>query len=108
MNFASESCSSSRVPILHGILHHTKDIFMGFISFQGPYKVIIIIQELHDPTRVARSLHHQVWVQGLLQVFFMKQEASLTCQGASWASSTTSTIPGDPQGSRSIMTSYVG
>ena len=61
---------------------------MGSIAYQGPYKVIIIIQELHDPTRVARSLQHQVWVQGLLQVFFMKQEVSLTCQGDSWPSST--------------------
>ena len=108
MTFAKKSRSSLGVPSLHGLLHHIKDMFMGFIAYQGPYKVIIIIQELHDPTRVARSLHHQVWVQGLLQVFFMKQEASLTWQGASWASSTTSTIPGDFQGSRSIMTSPVG
>ena len=45
-----------------------------------------------------RRQSHQMWVQGFLQGFFIKQEAS----------STTSTTQGDLHGSRSIMTSPVG
>ena len=53
-----------------------------------------------SPLRGQGPLSHQIWVQGLLQGFFIKQEAT-------WASSTTSTTQGDLQGSRSIMTSPV-
>ena len=51
VTFARASRSSSGVPILHGILHHTKDMFMGSIACQVPYEVIIMIQELHDPNK---------------------------------------------------------
>ena len=50
-NFTRASRYSSGVPSIHGLLHHTKDMFIGSIACQGPYEVIIIIQELHDPDK---------------------------------------------------------
>ena len=34
-----------------GLQHHTQDMFMGSVASRGPYKVIIITQELHDPDK---------------------------------------------------------
>ena len=54
--FTRASRYSSGVPSLHGLLHHTKDMFMGSIACQGPYEVIIIIQELHDLDKGCRVI----------------------------------------------------
>ena len=61
VTFARASRYSSGIPNLHGILHHTKDMFMGSIECQGPYMVIIIngkgLARHKDPT-IKISCHH--------------------------------------------------